>query len=465
MMALLLIVVSSHLAFWFWRARPGVLQRLALDSARLVDGMAQPGDGDEKLEALERQTAQVLVTFLLFIGWALVGVAIMVSLPGLWDVAMGTDEGLATFAHWKGLLAMSVGGTLGWVYPKGKAGTSAYSAMNQLVHRIVLDNGHVQRWLHDREVNRWRKRGGQAETKFLLVTGLARAGTTSLLQRLMETDAFSSLHYGHMPLVMAPGTWSRWNKPKVSELKERSHGDGILVGATSAEALEEPFWRLQTEEGYVRAEALVPHVVSEEAHAAYLDFQGLVRKEGTLYLAKNNNALLRYAGLREHNRDFRVVLMFREPLAHAASLRAMHRRYTAMQAEDPFVKTYMDWLAHHEFGEGHKPFRFADRQEERNALGSNPDGLEYWLDRWMDYYEHALTVDPHGVLFVSHEMWSGRPQEVLAAVMEEVGAEGECPELEPHTRKRKVEETVDGERQRRAEALYGRLMERALHLD
>ena len=29
-----------------------------------------------------------------------------------------------------------------------------------------------------------------------------------------------------------------------------------------------------------------------------------------------------------------------------------------MQSEDPFVKTYMDWLAHHEFGLGHKPFRF-----------------------------------------------------------------------------------------------------------
>lgn len=465
MMALLLIAVSSHLAFWFWRARPGVLQRLALESARLLDGMAQPGDGDEKLEALERRTAQVLVTFLMFIGWALLGVIVMVSLPGLWDVARGTDEGLATFAHWTGLLAMSVGGTLGLVYPKGKARASAYSAMNQLVHHIVLDNVHVQRGLHDREVKQWRKRGGVAETKFLLVTGLARAGTTSLLQRLMETEAFSSLHYGHMPLVMAPGTWSRWNKPKESELKERSHGDGILVGATSAEALEEPFWRLQTEEGYVREEALVPHAVSEGAHAAYLDFQGLVRKEGRLYLAKNNNALLRYAGLREHNRDFRVVLMFREPIAHAASLRAMHRRYTAMQAEDPFVRTYMDWLAHHEFGEGHKPFRFAGFEGDPVAQGVNPDSLEYWLDRWLDYYEHALTVDPHGVLFVAHEMWSSRPTEVLVAVMAQVGAQGDCPEMEPHTRQRKVEETVDGERQRRAEALYGRLMERALHLD
>ena len=53
MMALLLIALTGHLAFWFWRSRPGILIRLAKDSAQLVDGMVQPGDGDAKLEALE----------------------------------------------------------------------------------------------------------------------------------------------------------------------------------------------------------------------------------------------------------------------------------------------------------------------------------------------------------------------------------------------------------------------------
>ena len=411
------------------------------------------------------RTARVLITFLLLLGWIGLGVAIMVSLPWAWDLMRSQGVGLAAFSTWQGLVAMSLGGTLGLVYPKGKPSASSYSAMNQWVHHMVLDHPHVQWWLHEREVKRWRKTGGVAEQKFLLVTGLARAGTTSLLQRLMDTNAFSSLHYGHMPLVMAPGTWSRWSKPKETDLKERSHGDGILVGATSAEALEEPFWRLQTEEGYVQEEALVPHAVSAEGHAAYLDFQGLVRKEGRLYLAKNNNALLRYAGLRKHNRDFRVVLMFREPLAHAASLRAMHRRYTAMQTEDPFVKSYMDWLAHHEFGQGHKPFRFGDASVRDSASDEDLDRLEYWLDRWIEYYEHALAVDPHGVLFVAHETWSGRPSEVLEAVMSAVDATGERPTLEPHTRQRTVEEKVDGGRLMRAEALYGRLMERALHLD
>ena len=465
MMALLFIALSGHLAFWFWRSRPGILIRLAKDSARLVDGMVQPGDDDAKLEALETRTAQVLISFVLFLFWVAVGMAIMVSLPWGWDIAMNRQDGLAAFSSWQGLLAISAGGTLGLLYPKGKPSSSSYSSMNQLVHHLMLDHLHLQRWLHNREVKGWRKKGGIPEPKFLLVTGLARAGTTSLLQRLMETDAFSSLHYGHMPLVVAPGTWSRWNKPKETALKERSHGDGILVGADSAEALEEPFWRLRNEAGYVQEDVLEPHRVSAEDHAAYLDFQGLVRENGKVYLAKNNNALLRYPALRSHNKDFRVVLMFREPLAHAASLLAMHQRYSAMQSEDPFVKTYMDWLAHHEFGLGHKPFRFDAGTGRTSGSTSDPDTLEYWLDRWMDYYEHALTADAHGVLFVSHEMWSRRPSEVLAAVLDEVGVVGAPLNLEPHMPKRKAEDTVEAAQLQRAEALYGRLMERALHLD
>jgi len=201
--------------------------------------------------------------------------------------------------------------------------------------------------------------------------------------------------------------------------------------------------------------------LTEDGHKAYLNYQGLVRQEGKTYLAKNNNALLRYPGLRKLNREFVVVMMFREPMVHAASLLAMQRRYTAMQEKDPFVKTYMDWLAHHEFGLGHKPFRFESGAE---ALG-DPDTLDYWLDRWVDFYTHALEVDQHRMLWVSHEMWSNQPAQVLRAVMEEAGLEGQVPNLAPHERRRAVDEPVDAQRKADAEALYSRLVERALHLD
>jgi len=232
------------------------------------------------------------------------------------------------------------------------------------------------------------------------------------------------------------------------------------VGADSAEALEEPFFLAHTEGAFVREDHLAPHVVNAELHDQYLDFQGLVRSPGTTYLAKNNNALLRYPSLREHNRAFTAVLMFREPLAHAASLLAMHGRYTAMQDGDPFVRTYMDWLAHHEFGGGHKPFRFGSE-----SAAGDPEMLDYWLDRWTDYYRHALTVDGHRLLLVSHATWSASPTAVLQAVLTEADIEAEAPRIEPHTRQRDVNDTVDPKRLEAAQAVYNQLVERALHLD
>ena len=460
-MVYLLIGISAHLAFWLLRSRMGVLYRLAADGVCLVDGMLQGGDEDEQLDALERRTSQVLGSFLLFLTWVMLAVGVAASLPWTWSWWRGAADPWGAFATWPGILALSVGGTLGVFYPKGRQSPSAYSPLNQLLHRLALDNPNLHRRLHDREVKQWRKSGGVPEKRFVIVTGLARAGTTSLMQRLLETGTFSSLHYGNMPFVMAPRTWGRVHKPKATALKERSHGDGIMVGATSAEALEEPFFKMLTDGGYIGGGALSPHEVDQEMHAAYLDYQGLVRAPGKTYLAKNNNALLRYSGLRQHNSEFFVVMMFRAPLAHAASLRAMQRRYVAMQQADPFIQTYMDWLVHHEFGLGHKPFAF----EGDGAQGGDPDGLDYWLDRWTAYYQHALSVDGHRVLWVPHETWSARPKAVLDKVMQTVALDGDLPEMAPHTRSRTVEEEVDPQRLAKAETLYGRLMERALHLD
>ena len=140
---------------------------------------------------------------------------------------------------------------------------------------------------------------------------------------------------------------------------------------------------------------------------------------GAMYVAKNNNALLA-TFTSEHNRDFHAVVMFREPLTHAASLRAMHQKYCAMQQDDPFVKTYMDWLAHHEFGLGQKPFKFTDQTP---LPQGDRDTLDHWLDLWINHYEAALAMDRHRLHFIgydgiatAHRSLDGPAQEVGAEV-------------------------------------------------
>ena len=92
---------------------------------------------------------------------------------------------------------------------------------------MLLNHPHVHMRLMRRETARWRKRGGSPKPSFLWVTGLARAGTTSILERLVATGAYHSLNYANMPLVLAPGLWKRFHNPGTGTLQERSHGDGI----------------------------------------------------------------------------------------------------------------------------------------------------------------------------------------------------------------------------------------------
>ena len=168
------------------------------------------------------------------------------------------------------------------------------------------------------------------EPKFLLVTGLARAGTTSLMQRLLETDAFQQL-----------ALWAHAFGGGAGDMEplDQAQGDGDSKSAATAMAFlwgpilrrrwRNPFGGCGPKLDMFRRMCSSRTGYRQKTTRPTSTFQGLVRENGKVYLAKNNNALLRYPPCGSHNRDFRVVLMFREPLAHAASLLghapALHR--------------------------------------------------------------------------------------------------------------------------------------------
>ena len=412
--AWVLLTISSYAALLLLRRNAPLLHRLAIQSVAVLDGMLSDGDDDAKLAALEAATGRLLralfsFLLLLWVGALLIGVPWLFQGEGILDVLLS----------WQGIVAVSAGGTLAFFLPRtlpgvtaaSGLGASSHSALDQLLHRKLLNHPHVHMRLMRREVAQWRKRGGAPKPTFLWVTGLARAGTTSVLERLVATGAYHSLNYANMPLVLAPGLWKRFHNPGTGELQERSHGDGILVGLDSAEALEEVFFQAMTGRSYVTEAALKAHDVTPNLHDTYLDYQGIAlassARPDAMYVAKNNNALLRYPAMRRLNRDFHAVVMFRDPLTHAESLRAMHRKYVAMQADDSFVKEYMDWLAHHEFGLGHKPFRFPSTQD---LPSGDLDSLDYWLDLWINHYREALHLDAHRLHFVSYEAYWPHPK-------------------------------------------------------
>ena len=135
----------------------------------------------------------------------------------------------------------------------------------------------------------------------------------------------------------------------------------------------------------------------------------------------------------------------------------MHRKYVAMQADDPFVKEYMDWLAHHEFGLGHKPFRFASTPD---LPSGDLDSLDYWLELWINHYREALTLDPHHLHFVSYEAYCAEPQDVLQRIVHAAGVDAAVPAYEAYSKVREVEAEVSPERLAKVKELYAEMMSR-----
>lgn len=289
-----------------------------------------------------------------------------------------------------------------------------YNAWSKLLHQLVLDNENLSKQLFFWE---WRSYHQQVQPAidrpYVIVTGLARAGTTALTQQLFQLGGFHSLAYTDMPFLLSPNRW-RWLVGKRrNTIRERAHGDRVLLSLDSVEALEEYFFRVFLQDSYIGPEALHPHQVSLEIADYYLKYQQLLGIRSThtsWYLAKNNNFLLRYECLREHHPQLRVICLLRDPFTHAASLLRQHRRFSKFQQQDPFILEYMNWLGHHEFGLHHKPFVFGETPSSNHST----DDIHYWLERWIDYYRQVGQLcGNNGFYLVAYESFSENPQAFL----------------------------------------------------
>ena len=375
--------------------------KLALHSVALLDVLISEQDDDEKFEAVNAQTAKTLKSLLLNL--ALLSALIAFTfytyyyLPGHFWADVLPDR--------QKLLAFGVGTLLPFLYPKKKR--SAYSPMAQLFHRLILNHYHLGKALLKRQLKGIEHPVQTDHTSAVLITGLARAGTTALTRALTDRGPFASLDYSNMPVLLAPRLWSKFYKPKKKEEKERAHGDGIKVGLASVEALEEYFFKVATNDRFISTTQLHLHEISAEENDLYRRYTKSLCDNGQIYLAKNNNAILRLKSILPQNSDMKVFVLVREPLQHAFSLMKQHQKFEKEQTEDPFILEYMNWLGHHEFGLGQLPFHLSEAAPQETDRAQ----LNYWLERWIDYYSYAKTLST--IQFIAYEDFVARPKDVL----------------------------------------------------
>jgi hypothetical protein len=256
------------------------------------------------------------------------------------------------------------------------------------------------------------------------VMGLARSGTTIVLEILEKAGPFHSPTYRDMPFVLCPNFWQGLTKHSRlnAKLAARAHGDGIAIGFDSPESFEEVFWRTACETQAGPALAYVH--ISQDDLADFASYRQLSLRaalqnnpgqpqnlhtlptpQGLRYLSKNNNNVMRIQQLSDQA-GAHLVLIIRDPLATAWSLYRQHQRFVEIQADDEFVRAYMRWLGHHEFGQGHKPLAIGSQ----HLQDLNPMQPDYWLTYWMGTYQNLLQTfqtlpaeQSNRILWLSHE--------------------------------------------------------------
>ena len=432
-----------------------VFYDLAQKSVGLVNELLSDYDEDLKISQMQKSTNKLTIAFLKML-MLLIIAFIAGSIPlVVYYFITKTNFNSTDLTSIYSIIAVSVGATVPFLLPLGKKKDTGYSELSQLLHHIALDNYRISEKLFKQETKKIKRKNLERKKDFVIISGLARAGTTSLMNDLASINGFVSLSYANMPFLLSPNLWAKFYKPKTKEVKERSHKDGIMIGLNSNEALEEYFFKVKANDSFIKDTHLREYELQEEDYIDYLDYQSIIKLDNNkIYLAKNNNFILRYKSMREYNDAFLMVILYRDPLTHAASLMEKHQYYSKLQQQDSFVLDYMNWLGHHEFGLNQKPFLFEDSED---VIASDKNSIDFWLKSWINYYNYVLTIQHRNTLLVSYDAYCNNPQKVINSIVERTGIQTNVPFYKPFENKRKYDSDVSGDLLHEAQEIYREL--------
>tara|TARA_B100000900_G_scaffold411167_1_gene430335 strand:- start:173 stop:1159 length:987 start_codon:yes stop_codon:yes gene_type:complete len=243
-----------------------------------------------------------------------------------------------------------------------------YNGIEKLLHDIVLSKKIINRSLFEFEKIIYLKNKKIKNQEHIFITGLPRSGTTSLLNFIYSSNDYASLTYKNMPFILSPNFSKFFNKKEISK-KERLHRDGVTFDINSPEALDEFFF--DNNEDFIKKELL-----------NYLELI-LFSYSKDKYLSKNNLNYKRIDLITEILPKSKFLIIIRDPLQHSYSLLNQHVHFCKLQKENDFIKRYMNYLGHNEFGLDHKSWS--------NPINFNDfNDLNYWIEQWDLFYQNIL---------------------------------------------------------------------------
>lgn len=275
------------------------------------------------------------------------------------------------------------------------------------------------------------------------VTGLARSGSTLLLEILAGVPGVVSQSYKDFPPVFTPYAWNRllgYMGGGTTAPAERAHQDGIMVTQDSPEAMEEPLWMAHFPHAHDPATS---NVIAPGANPEFAEFlRNHIRKllsvrNGQRYLAKANYQITRLEFLLEVFPDARFVIPVRAPHTHIASLMKTHALFVRGQRANARARRHLRRVGHYEFGLDRQPINTGDSAATATVLELWQRGEEVrgWAHYWAQIYGYVadrLAQNPRlaaAARLVVFEDLCARPEAELAAIMEHCGLSAAAGDL------------------------------------
>jgi hypothetical protein len=230
-----------------------------------------------------------------------------------------------------------------------------------------------------------------------------------------------------MPFVLIPLLWNKISgfSQKSLSLKERIHGDGILIDANSPEAFEEMLWISFWRNKYLSDRILPWGICDGDENLEFFEFFQCHMKKIILlrqnsekdylrYISKNNNNIARLDLLTSHFPDATILIPFRHPLQHAASLLRQHKNFLKLHRRDKFACQYMKSIGHFDFGENLKPIDFCHWIDQTNLIDDT--SILFWIKYWTVVYDYIFNEVNDNIRVISYEKLCASPIESLERI-------------------------------------------------
>lgn len=336
-----------------------------------------------------------------------------------------------------------------------------YSRIQKLLHHIALSSSAMKEFTFDLE-HLLVKKNIDVIGEHVFITGLARSGTTVLLNEIYKSNQFSCLTYADMPFVMAPNMWFKMYGKFIRKsqfTKERAHGDGININLESPEAFEEIFWKTFEDEQHYHLEGTNFDEDMEKKFIMFIQAV-LMKNNKKRYLSKNNINFLRLNSIRAIFPNAFFIIPFRNPLQHAFSLFNQHKRFLDLQKKDGFITNYMDWLGHNEFGQGYHPFK------SKEYLFLNQSELNHWLEQWYSVYSFIyqnVQNDSQNILLINYETLCDPNENIWEGIINKINI-NKCDRPFFQLSEKEINETYDQLYLEKCMGLYSKLTEFSINL-